>query len=298
MRLHRFENYCIICHKRHMQCNINEWHWPKKNVQYVEKCQFGATWSNAHRYMHTYIFIYMNIYIYIFIYIYLYIYIEYKLMYTYSNVVYSTINHLTITILLPLSEWWLAALDNESSNEQRPNGWTYTKCGSSKPAVHATWPDVWLSLYSFDCTNDLQKVSVSTLLYPWYLVSYRFIVYLPWTPTCCILFLLQRPLKASEAQRPQTVAIECFFWCRPSPITSVMQANAIEPELPQAMRVCWNGCIQSILKDTQRHLRTYKFSLVVLWHWCLVRGVASLCACHSTRALVSSTLGRAKKRCS
>ena len=52
---------------------------------------------------------------------------------------------------------------------------------------------------------------MSTLLYPWYLLSCRFIVYLPWTPTCCILFLLQRPLKASEGQRPQTVAIECFF---------------------------------------------------------------------------------------
>lgn len=55
MRLHRFENYRVICHKRHMQCNINEWHWPKKKVQYVEKCQFGATWSNTQTYIHIYI---------------------------------------------------------------------------------------------------------------------------------------------------------------------------------------------------------------------------------------------------
>ena len=50
---------------------------------------------------------------------------------------------------------------------------TYTKCGSSKAA--GPWDlarCLAASLYSFDCTNDLQKISVFALLYLWYLVSY------------------------------------------------------------------------------------------------------------------------------
>lgn len=79
-----------------------------------------------------------------------------------------------------------------------------------KQQVHETWPDVWRLHYIHSIAPMISRRSVCL---PCYICDILYlIVYLPWTPTSCILFLIQRSLKASEGQRPQTVAIECFFW--------------------------------------------------------------------------------------
>ncbi len=128
-----------------------------------------------------------------------------------------------------------------------------------KSAVHETWPDVWLSLYSFLFNNDSQKINLSTVLYPWYLYPYSIVTLNP-----NLLHLVPASKAAKSVWRTAEAANSgnwmFFLGCRPSPVTSVLQANAIEPVL-EAMCVCWNECIW--------HLRTYKFSLVVLWHRCL-----------------------------